>query len=82
MPVRLERDLREGSLSVKIVPIEDITKVMGLNAEEVDNLPERRIYLLSWHIDSLCASKSEAAYCRNLVDSLDWEDFVDESRLL
>ena len=82
MTVRLERDLREGSLGVKIVPIEDISKVMGLDTEKVDNLPEGRIYLFSRHVDALCASKSEATYCRNLVDSLDREDFVDESRLL
>ena len=82
MPIRLERDLRECSLRVKVVPIEDIAKVMCLNAEKVDNLPEGRIYLLSRHVDTLCASKSETTYCRNLVNGLDWEDFVDEGRLL
>ena len=40
MTVRLERDLGEGSLGVKIVPIEDIAKVMGLDAEKVDDLSE------------------------------------------
>ena len=82
MAVCLKRDLREGSLCVKIVPIEDIAKVMGLDAEKVDNLPEGRIYLFSRHVDALCAAKSKATYCRNFVDGLDWEDFVDESRLL
>ena len=67
---------------MKIVPIEDIAKVMGLDAEKVDNLPKGRIYLFSRHVDALCASKSEATYCRDFIDGLDREDFVDESRLL
>ena len=82
MTVRLERDLGEGSLGVKIVPIEDIAKVMGLNAEKVDDLPEGRIYFFSRHVNALCAAKPEATYCRDFVDGLDREDFVDESRLL
>ena len=67
---------------MKVVPIEDIAKVMGLNAEKVDNLPEGRIYLFSGHVDTLSATKSKTTYRRNLVNSLDRKDLVDESRLL
>lgn len=77
-----ERNLREGALSMQIVLIKDIAKVVGLNAEEVDNLAKGCIDLLDRHVNSLRPSEPKARDSRDLINCIDLKHFVYKGRLL
>ena len=52
--------------------------MVRLNAEQIDNLSESSIDLVLGHVNTLGSTETEATDCRDLIDCIDWEDFVDE----
>lgn len=67
---------------MEIVLIKDIAEVMGLDAKQVDHLPESRIDFLCWHVYSLSPTKAEPTDCRDFINCIYWKHLVDKCRFL